>query len=65
MDKKTEQMAHCADVKLVLDFLFSKCNTMKSAIKDSDIITESQKELHLEYSNLMKKDLEQLSSFLE
>ena len=65
MNKEIEQMTHCADIKLVLDFLCIKCNVMKSAIKDSEIITESQKELLVENSNQMKKDLEQLLLLLQ
>lgn len=65
MDKEIEQTAHCADIKLVLDFLCSKSNVMKSALKDSVTITESQKELLVDCSNQMKKDLEQLLLLLQ
>lgn len=65
MNKEIEQITHCADVKLVLDFLFSECNVMKTALKDSETITESQKELLVDNSNQMKRDLEHLTSLLE
>ena len=65
MNKEIEQITHCADVKFVLDFLFSECNVMKTALKDSEIITESQKDLLVENSNQMTKDLEHLMLLLK
>lgn len=65
MNKEIEQITLCADVKLVLDFLFSECNVMKTALKDSETITESQKDLLVENSNQMKKELEHLMLLLK
>lgn len=65
MNKEIEQKTHRADVKLVLDFLFSECNVMKTALKDSETITESQKDLLVENSNQMKKELEHLMLLLK
>lgn len=65
MNKEIEQKTHCLDVKLILDFLFSECNVMKTALKDSETITESQKDLLVENSNQMKKNLEQLMMLLK
>lgn len=65
MNKEIEQKTHCLDVKLVLDFLFSECNVMKTALKDSETITESQKDLLVENSSQMKKNLEQLMMLLK
>ena len=65
MNKETEQMAHCLDVKLVLDFLYSNCNTMKSALKECETITESQQELLVDNANQMRRTLDQLTALLE
>ena len=65
MDDELKQMTHCADIKLVLEVLCSNCNVMKTVLKDSKIITDSQKELLVENSSRMKKDLNHLESLLE
>lgn len=64
MDKELEQKAHCADIKLVLKFMSSKCEEMEGRSKDSEMVSEYQKELLVENSNEMKKYLEQLTSLL-
>ena len=64
MNKELEQKAHCADIKLVLKFMSSKCEEMEGRLKDSEMVSEYQKELLVENSNEMKKYLEQLTSLL-
>ncbi len=65
MERKLENNAKCADVRLVLEMIFSKAKTMKMYMEKEESITSSTHEFLKEQSEEITKHIDTLLNMLE
>lgn len=65
MKKNLEIKAKCADIRLVLEMIFSKAKTMKIYIEKEESITSSTQDFLKEQSEEITKHIDTLLNILE
>lgn len=65
MKKNLEIKAKCADIRLVLEMIFSKAKTMKIYIEKEESITSSTQDFLKEQSEEITKHIDTLLNLLE
>lgn len=65
MERKLKNNAKCADVRLVLEMIFSKAKTMKMYMEKKESITSSTHEFLKEQSEEITKHIDTLLNMLE
>lgn len=65
MKKNLEMKAKCADIRLVLEMIFSKAKTMKIYIEKEESITSSTQDFLKEQSEEITKHINTLLNLLE